>query len=83
MLREGSLSGALQLRARPEKKVQDGGRPSPWLGGERECQLRDGGSGINEQNTRLLYRFGVFYFALQSEGQPFKHNAYKSQHPER
>ena len=27
------MSGALQLRARPENKRQDGGRPSPWLGG--------------------------------------------------
>lgn len=73
----------LQLRARAENEVQDGGRPSPWLGGERECQVGDGGSGINEQSTRLLYRFEVFYFALQGEGQPFKDNVYKSQHPQR
>ena len=46
LLRESSLSGALQLRARPENKRQDGGRPSPWLGGGGNASWERGVLGL-------------------------------------
>ena len=82
LLRESSLSGALQLRARPENKGQDGGRPSPWLGGGGTASWEMGVLGLMSKAPGfcidlrcfiLLYRVKVSHLKIMFTN----HNTHK------